>query len=98
MPQQGQSKTSWLRLEISGIAGPPKTGAKNLLFSIPKQAVKKAVFRNRLRRLIREAVRKDLFFSDKEKIYRFKVSAMPDGINLERTKQKISEIKAFYQS
>lgn len=40
-----------------------------VLISVPKRIVRLATARNRLKRMIREAVREDIFFKDRQKIY-----------------------------
>ena len=73
----------WLSLAV--LKSSPSDTPK-LLISIPKRAVKLAVRRNRLKRVLREAVRRDPFFVP-EKAYRLKVLGWPEKADL-RTAQK----------
>ncbi len=72
----------WLSLTVSDLPSsdtpPPKT---RLYISVPKRIVQRAVVRNRLKRVLREAVKRDPFFGQ-DRIFRLKVRALPAKINL----------------
>ena len=84
---------SWLSLTISGKDSSEKTSAKAVFFIIvPKKVVKLATKRNRVKRLIREAVRGDGFF-EKEMVYRFKVKKFPEILDLGSVQKTINDLK-----
>lgn len=93
-PPKGALETnrlSWLSLRVlqkgTFIKRPGKTP---LLFSIPKKVVPLAVKRNRLKRLIREAVRQEAFFKGSEdRVYWFRVFKAPQVLDLNGVKQTI---------
>ena len=58
--------------------------------SVPKAVVKLAVTRNRLKRVLREAVKQDPFFA-KDRSYRLRVRQMPRTVDL-KTAQKGLEV------
>ena len=78
----------WLSLKVlesplpDPISRPPK-----VYISIPKSTVKLAVMRNRLKRVLREAVKRDVFFEN-DKVYRLRVNALPRSVDL-TTAQKV---------
>ena len=80
----------WLSLKVLEsplpdlINRPPK-----VYISIPKSTVKLAVTRNRLKRVLREAVKRDCFFEN-DKVYRLRVNGRPKTMDL-KTAQKILE-------
>lgn len=76
----------WLSLKV---ADPSSTGISRVLIAIPKRTVKLAVARNRLRRVLREAVRIDPFFK-KAGTYRLMVHEMPQDLDL-KAAQRILE-------
>ncbi|MBI4352477.1 MAG: ribonuclease P protein component [Candidatus Omnitrophica bacterium] len=85
------NRLSWLSLRVlqkgTFIKRPGKTP---LLFSIPKKVVPLAVKRNRLKRLIREAVRQEAFFKGSEdRVYWFRVFKAPQVLDLNGVKQTI---------
>jgi RNase P protein component len=51
-----------------------------------------ATRRNRIKRLIREAVRGSAFF-EAEKVYTFKVRKFPEDLNLALVRKEIDELK-----
>ena len=81
---------SWLSLEIlDAIQVSPKSPKKNpVRFVIPKKKIHLAVRRNRLRRLIKEAVRADISLADK-KMYIFRVKRDPGSIGLKEVKEAV---------
>lgn len=58
---------------------------------MPKKVVKLATRRNRLRRLIKEALRLE-FSLKKEKVYTFRVMKNPGEIGLSQAKEAMHEI------
>ena len=58
--------------------------------SVPKAVVKLAVARNRLKRVLREAVKRDSFFRN-DRSYRLKVKRSPRTVDL-KTAQKGLEV------
>jgi ribonuclease P protein component len=87
----------WLSLKVLDPATLKKPRlrkkSKPLFFiSVPKKTVRLATQRNRLRRLIREAVRKDARFVGSEKIYAFKVNAFPLGVKLKDVEESLKEL------
>ena len=79
MPPQGH----WLSLRVSDKKISQGHADKHaLLISIPKKNVRLATQRNRLKRLLREAVRGDDFFKDPGKVYHFKIGSPPRGLKL----------------
>ena len=80
---------SWLIFKVSE-KDPRRT---TLFISVPKKVVRLSTRRNRIRRLIREAVRQDVFFSAPGIRYEFKVTAAPQGPGLEEVKAMIKKIK-----
>jgi hypothetical protein len=68
----------WLSLTVLDPSPSPKA---RVHISIPKRAVKLAVRRNRLKRVLREAVRQDPFFG-KKGVYRLKVNGWPALANV----------------
>ncbi len=72
----------WLSLKVldSSLSEPaPRT--PKVYISIPKKTVKLAVARNRLKRVLREAIRLDPFFVT-DKTYRLRVNGSPKTVNL----------------
>lgn len=92
---------SWLFLKVSE-KDPLKSNKKaldgergrtTLFISVPKKLVPLATRRNRLRRLIREAVRHDPFFSVAAGRYEFKVTSSPGEPGLNEVKAALKKIK-----
>jgi ribonuclease P protein component len=54
--------------------------------------VRLAVRRNRLKRLLREVVRKEPFFADAGKAYFFRVHALPEDLDLKRVLATVNEL------
>ena len=87
---------SWLSLKISqGPDSDPRFRKNRILISIPKKAVALSTRRNRLRRLIKEAVRHDVFFKDVTKNYFFRVTKLPDikSLKLINVRELVSALK-----
>ena len=79
----------WLSLTVlespSSKTNPRKA---RVLISIPKRTVKLAVWRNRLKRVLREAVRRDPFFV-RDRIYRLKVNELPKKMDLDAARRAL---------
>ena len=85
---------AWLSLKISENAASQNRGLKPGVFiSVPKKTVSLATKRNRLRRLVREAVRVDDYFKRANKVYYFRVHRWPGDLALQDVIEKIKEIK-----
>ena len=84
---------SWLSLTVSGNSGSEITSGKaTFFFAVPKKVLPLATRRNRMKRLIREAIRGDVFF-DRQKIYTFKVRRVPKILDLATVQKAINELK-----
>jgi len=84
---------SWLSLAVSGKDNSVKAFDKALFFiAVPKKVVSRATARNRVKRLIREAVRGDVFF-EANKIYAFKVRSVPKNLDLRAVQKTIDRLK-----
>ena len=73
----------WLSLTVSKLVS-----SKTVHISIPKRVVKRAVVRNRIRRVLREALRLDPFFQE-DKVYLLKVSSLPKAVDLAMAKKAL---------
>ena len=60
--------------------------------SIPKRTVKLAVTRNRVKRVLREAVRSDPFFGT-GKVYRLKVNELPKDLDLAAARRTLEMLQ-----
>ena len=80
----------WLSLKV---ARRPEQTRPEVFISIPKKAVPLAVKRNRLKRLIREAVRGDDFFKAPGQVYVLRAGAFPGPVKLDAVKRTIAELK-----
>ena len=78
----------WLTLAV--LKSSPYDTPK-VLISIPKRAVKLAVRRNRLKRVLREAVRQDPFFAG-QKSYRLKVHGWPEKPDLKTAQRTLGAL------
>jgi ribonuclease P protein component len=78
----------WLSLTV---LNNPSSETPRVYISVPKRAVKLAVKRNRIKRVLREAVRLDPFFA-KNRIYRLRVSEMPIQIDLKEAQKALSTL------
>jgi ribonuclease P protein component len=77
----------WLSLTLSERPARPL-----FLISIPKKIVRKAVRRNRIRRVLREALRQEPVSSPGAKTHVFKVLRSPENVSLHVAKQAIHEL------
>ena len=69
-------------------------GLKQSFFvSVPKRIVKLATQRNRIKRLVREAVRKDPYFDRQGFVFELKVTAAPKAPGLSEVKDLIERAK-----
>ncbi len=73
----------WLSLTVSKLVS-----SKTVHISIPKRVVKRAAVRNRIRRVLREALRLDPFFQE-DKVYLLKVSSLPKAVDLAMAKKAL---------
>ena len=83
----------WLSLKVleSPKDGSP-SGHHRVYISVPKKVVPRAVDRNRLKRLIREATREDIFFK-RGRLFVFKVLSTREGLKLDAVKKAIELLK-----
>ncbi|MCG3177295.1 MAG: Ribonuclease P protein component [Candidatus Omnitrophica bacterium] len=95
------SAAGWLSLKIvdrAEASAPAAGGAlparHRLLISVPKRSVRLAIRRNRIKRLIREAVRLDGLFSRQDRTHLLKVQRDPGAIGLAETRQALREAGA----
>jgi len=68
---------NWLSLKVLENASKKPPAKPQIHISVPKKIVPLATRRNRIKRLIREAVRKEAFFGDAGKVYLFRVLRAP---------------------
>lgn len=81
----------WLSLTVSSLeAGSLPTAAHKyqLRISAPKKIIKLAVKRNRVRRLIREVLRKE-FVLEAGSFYHFKIRRAPENPDYQSTKDAV---------
>ena len=84
----------WLTLKIFPRQTSEKRSVKpSWLFSVPKKIIKQAVRRNRIKRLLREAIREDDYFSDMDKAYFFSVKKAPGRMMLVDVKHAVDGLK-----
>ena len=76
----------WLSLTVSKLVS-----SRVVHISIPKRLVKHAVVRNRIRRVLREAVRLGPFFKE-EKVYLLRVSRSPKTVDLSMAMKTIESL------
>jgi RNase P protein component len=74
------------------VSSAPSGTAAKIFILIPKKIVRLATRRNRIRRLIREAVRMETFFKSAGKIYSFRVMKFPEAPRLWEVKKLIGEL------
>ncbi len=79
----------WLIFKVSE-KEPRRT---SFFISVPKKVVPLSTRRNRIRRLIREAVRLDPYFSASGMFYEFKVTSAPADPGLGDVKAALQKIK-----
>jgi ribonuclease P protein component len=80
----------WLSLTVLKSSPSDKP---RVLISVPKRAVKLAVRRNRLKRVLREAVRRDPFFNQ-ERTYRLQVHEWPQNVDLKSAQKTLGALHA----
>jgi len=87
-------QNNWLSLKISESPRPNNGLKKALVFiSIPKKVIRLATRRNRLRRLIREGLRRGGFITGKNKVYSIRVASdPPKTIGFESVKATLKEL------
>ena len=82
----------WLSLTV---LDPPTSKSKarsaKVHIAIPKATVKLAVMRNRLKRVLREAVKLDPFFG-KDRSYRLKVNGLPRTVDLKMARKELGTL------
>lgn len=82
----------WLSLTVlSSPRSETNPRKPQVLISVPKRTVKLAVTRNRLKRVLREAVRSDPFFGT-GKVYRLKVNGMPKNLDLAQARRTLEAL------
>lgn len=81
----------WLSLTILKEDKPSARPKPLFLISVPKKIVKQAVRRNRIKRVLREALRGAAFLSEK-KTFRFKVAKAPQSVSLAMAQSAIKEL------
>ena len=82
----------WLSLTVGSALERSLRHENRVLISVPKKIVPLATQRNRIKRLIREAVRQDAFCK-REKLFTFKVLSPAEGMKLEAVKKMIESLK-----
>ncbi len=82
----------WLTLRSSK-ADPGKNLKKFFFVSVPKRIVRLATQRNRIKRLVREVVRKDPYFDKRGFVFELKVTAAPKTPGLSEVKDLIEKAK-----
>ncbi len=68
----------------------PRSAKPSIFISIPKKVIPLATARNRIKRLIREAMRKNPYLNDPRKVYFFKVVKAP-------LRPSLAEVQSFIQ-
>ena len=82
----------WLSLKILESSLSQNQSKKACIhISVPKRAVKLAVTRNRIKRVLREAVRRDPFF-ERAGIYRLQVRQLPQKVDLSSARAILEEL------
>lgn len=86
----------WLSLKILESPSFPKkprcSSKARVYISIPKRTVKLAVIRNRIRRVLREAVRLDSFFVD-GRVYSLKVLRLPETVDFHSAREALGRFR-----
>ncbi len=77
----------WLSLTVSKLVS-----SKTVHISVPKRIVKQAVVRNRIRRVLREALRLEPYFRE-EKVYTLKVLRLPKSVSLDTAKKALEPLR-----
>ena len=82
----------WLSLKVQDVLQEETQSRKPRIYiSVPKRVVKSAVRRNRIRRVLKEAVRHDAFFKT-PKIYWLRVLATPAEVNLKEAQAMVDRL------
>jgi len=82
----------WLALTVSKEKSPINKLRKAPFFiSVPKKIVRQAVLRNRIKRVLREALRSKPFF-EQNKVYFFKVLSFPTKVSLASAQLMVDEV------
>ena len=81
-------RVEWISLQVADLKD-NQSRAVHIL--VPKKIVRLAVARNRLKRLIREAVRADDFFQA-PKIFFVRIIKKPETLNLSLVKQMLNNL------
>ena len=82
----------WLSLTVlDPLLSVPALRRSKVHISVPKAVVKLAVNRNRLKRVLREAVKLDSFFA-KDRSYRLRVKQMPRTVDLKSARKGLEEL------
>ena len=82
----------WLSLTVSERKNPKSGDPKGIFFiSVPKRIVGKAVRRNRIKRVLREALRQEIF-SSMGQVRVFRVVRSPEVVDLKMAKQAVHEL------
>ncbi|HXV18494.1 MAG TPA: ribonuclease P protein component [Candidatus Omnitrophota bacterium] len=83
----------WLTLKVSDPLKKPQSSPETtVFFSIPKRSVRLATDRNRLRRVLREALRTGGFKLRPGKIYSFRVIQKPGPVGLGEILRVVREL------
>ncbi len=85
---------TWLSLKVSEkVILKDRVLKPGFYVSVPKKVVPLATRRNRLKRLLREAVRGDAYFGNNTKVYYFRIHRWPGDLGLADVKEKIKKLK-----
>lgn len=85
--------TGWLSLKITDqTAKQSLTGLALLRISVPKKVIPLATQRNRIKRLIREVIRKKPVLKNPDKIYCFKVMRKKEDIDFRAASEAIDSL------
>jgi RNase P protein component len=84
----------WLALKRVPVpaAGAPASGKPAVYISVPKRSVRLATKRNRIKRLLREAVRRDGRFTVPGHTYHFRVARPPREDGLEAVSRSVGRL------
>ena len=86
----------WLSLTVSEGKNPDMSATRGLFFiSVPKKVVNKAVRRNRIKRVLREALRHEVQLPA-GKVHVFRVMRAPEGVDLKMAKQVVHELLHYW--
>ena len=81
----------WLSLTVSEGKSPKATPRQRLFhISVPKKIVRQAVRRNRIKRVLREALRLETLSNGK--VHLFRVLRMPQSVDLKDAKKAVHEL------